>query len=269
MNPPSHSNPIRQAVVTVVYGTHTERLDYTFSSFAVNRHCELHAVIIGDRLPTNQVAGIRYHLRAPDPSFSHPMRDADYRRWLFIDELGVDYALVIDGCDVLCLQSLPDIPSLLRGCWLAACVEHSANRWLRHRIYTANFLNAGVTFWDVRASRPLREDVVRLGRRRFRFLEDDQTALNEVVHTRYFERLAILPCQYNYRALLNVRYPRWPTVKSLDGVKIYHSYLGIENAKRLGPFRQDAELGELEEDFGRISRPRQWFRRLSERFGGG
>lgn len=261
---PATSSP-RQAVVTVVYGTHAERLDYTFSSFAQNPHLELHAFVLGDRLPVNQVPGIRYHLRAPDPAFSHPMRDADYRRWVFIDELGVDYALVVDGCDVLCLQPLPEIPALLRGCWLAACVEHQASRRICGGLYTANFLNAGVTFWDVKASQPLREEVVRRGRLRFRSLEDDQTALNEVVHTRYFEYLAILPCQYNFRALLKARYPGWPTVNSLDSVKIYHSYLGIENAKRMAPFRKYAELPDLEADPGPLNRIQQFFRRLRER----
>jgi len=263
---PAQHHP-REAVVTVVYGTHAERLDYTFSSFAQNPHLELHAFVLADRLPRNQVPGIRYHLRAPDPAFSHPMRDADYRRWVFLDELEADYALVVDGLDVLCLQPLPRIPDLLRGYWLGACVEHAGNRMLRGHLYTANFLNAGVTFWDVRKSISLRKEIVQIGRRRFRNLQDDQITLNELVHTRYFENLIILPCQYNYRALLKRRYPGWPTVSSLDSVKIYHSYLGIENAKRHQPFLPYIQLPELQADKKHISALLRWLRRINERIG--
>jgi hypothetical protein len=255
----------RQVAMTVVYGAHAERLDRTFTSFVQNAFLELHAFVLGDRLPQRQVPGIRYHLRAPDPRFSHPMRDADFRRWEFLDDLDAAYALVVDGCDALCLQPLPEIPALLRGGWLAAAVEHHGGRRLGGGLYTSNFINAGVTFWDVAASRPLRAEVLARGRRRFRNLIDDQLCLNEVVHARYPERLALLPCQYNFRAYLDRRQPGWPTVSTLDGVVIYHNTYGIEAAKRRMPFKPRADLPPLEPDSGPLSAAQQRWRRWRQR----
>lgn len=263
---PAVSPGCRQAAVTVVYGAHAERLDYTFTSFAQNPHLELHAFILGDRLPVRQFPGIHYHLRAPDPSFSHPMRDADYRRWVFLDELGVDYALVVDGGDVLCLQPLPPLPELLRGAWFAGCVEHGGSRRLGGGRYTTNFLNAGVTFWDVRASGPLRQEVERRGRTCFRNLVDDQLALNEVIHARFFDRVIVLPCHYNYRASLGPKPRRWARTPDLDGIRIYHNRHWIEEAKRRLPVRPQAELSPLRPDPGPLHHWQQRWRRLLARW---
>ncbi len=256
----------RQAVVTVVYGDHAERLDHTFSSFAQNPHLELHAFVLGNRLPVNQVPGIRYHLRAPDPSFSHPMRDADYRRWRLIDELDADYALVVDGLDVLCLRPLPPLPDILRGAWFAGCVEHRGGRHLAGGLYTSNFLNAGVTFWDVRASVDLRREVERRGRTRYRNLVDDQLALNEVIHARYFDRVVILPCQYNYRGSLGPAPRGWPRNPNLDGVYLYHNRHWIHRARQLLPVAMSAQLPELPADTGPLGPWQQRWRRLLTRW---
>src|SRR5262245_4689194 len=114
----------RQIVATVATGPFAERLDSTFTSFAQNKFLELHAFIIGEQLPARQLPGGTYHLFKPDPSFMGEMRDAYYRRLLFLDEVGADFALLVDNSDVLCMQPLPELPQLLRGATLAACSEH-------------------------------------------------------------------------------------------------------------------------------------------------
>lgn len=250
-----------QAVVTVVYGAHAEKLDHTFTSFARNPHLPLHAFVIGHQLPGQRLPGITYHLRAPDPAFSHPMRDADFRRWQFIDELDVDYALVVDGYDVLCLRELPSLAELLRGGWVGACVEHGGGRHLGGGLYTSNFVNAGVTFWNVRASRELRQEVLRRGRRSFRNLQDDQLALNEILHAQYFDRLTLLPCHYNYRASLGAGPWRWPRVPSLDGIRIYHNGHWVETARKLSGLEPFPRLPELPLDAGLLSPAKQRWRR--------
>lgn len=261
-----HTPKSAQVAVTVASGGHAERLDKTFTSFRQNPFLELHAFIIGERLPERRVPGIVYHLERPDPAFGHPMRDLYYRRFLFLDQLEVDYAVVVDNSDVLCLRPIPEIPRLLRGAALGACVEHAGARYLAGQGYTSNYLNAGVTFWDVRASRAIREQIVRRGRARFRSVED-QLSLNEVVNTLYYDELAILPCQYNYRALLAPRkYPGWPTVDGLDGVLIYHCALCVEAAKQRPAFRPTAILPELVPDAAPPSAWRQFWRRLAHRF---
>ena len=250
-----------QAVVTVVYGSHAEKLDRTFTSFSRNPHLPLHAFVIGARLPAQRLAGITYHLRAPDPAFSHPMRDADFRRWQFIDDLDADYALVVDGYDVLCLRELPAIPELLRGGWVGACVEHGGGRHLAGGLYTSNFVNAGVTFWNVPASRELRQKVLRRGRRSFRNLQDDQLALNEALHAQYFDRLTLLPCHYNYRASLGAGPWRWPRGPSLDGIRIYHNGHWVETARKLSGLEPFPRLPELPVDPGPLTPAQQRWRR--------
>ncbi len=254
---------MRQACVTVVYGSHAERLDRTFTSFAQNSFLELHAFVLGESLPNRRFPGITYHLRPTEPAWSHPMRDADFRRWVLIDELGVDYALVVDGCDVLCMQPIPELPELLRGGWLAAVCEHPNGRYIEG-IYVGSFVNAGVTFWDVRASKPLRDQVVARGRVRFRNYVDDQLCLNELVFARYLDRLTLLPCTYNYRAFLGRRVSGWPSTDSLDGVRIYH-HDEIERAKTQLPVRPNPPLVPLVPDSGPVGRQVQFLRRLRQR----
>jgi hypothetical protein len=254
---------MRQVCVTVVYGSHTERLERTFTSFAQNPFLELHAFVLGDQLPQRRLTGITYHLRPPEPAWSHPMRDADFRRWALIDELEADYALVVDGCDVLCMQAIPPLPDLLKGGWLAAVNEHPNGRYVEG-VYIGNFVNAGVTFWDIRASKPLRDEVIARGRIRFRNYVDDQLCLNEVVFARYLDRLTLLPCTYNYRAYLNRRARGWPTTGTFDGVRIYH-HDEIERAKALLPVQQNRPLLPLAPDPGPVGSAVQFWRRVRQR----
>lgn len=257
LDPPSPAG-LREAIVTVVYGDHAGQLDYSFASFRRNTGVPLHAFVVGDRLPANQVEGITYHRREPDPAYVHPMRDVDYRRWLFIDELDADVALVVDGMDVLCLQPLGSLARLLKGGWIGAAVEHSGGRYLGNGLYTSNFVNAGVTLWDIRASAPLRQEIAARGRARFRNLVDDQLALNELLHTRYVDRLTLLPCHYNYRGSLGPKPFGWPVCRSLDGIRIYHNRHWIREARKLAPDAQ-APLANLDTD---IAPPGKWGQRL-------
>lgn len=254
---------VRQVCITVVFGEHAEWLDRTFISFAQNKFLELHAFILGRELPKHRLPEVTYHLKEPDLSWSNPIRDADFRRWLFIDELNADYALVVDGCDVLCVQPIPEIPDLLKGAWLAAVCEHPSSRYVEG-VYIGNFVNAGVTFWNVKASRQLREEVIARGRLRFRNYVDDQLCLNEVVFAHYLDKLTILPCIYNYRAYLNRRVRGWPTTKTLDGVRIYH-HDEIEQAKKQLPIRPNPPLVPLKTDAGPVGKWTQTLRRTRQR----
>ena len=110
----------RSAIVTVAFGHSTEHLDHTFSSFAINRGVSLHAFIIGRELPKRRIDGIEYHLVAPVPDFSHPLREIYFRRMELIDRLDVDFALTVDSYDVLCLQPLPAFEKLLGDADVAA-----------------------------------------------------------------------------------------------------------------------------------------------------
>jgi hypothetical protein len=258
-------NNKKQAVVTAAFGDFSERLDRTFLSFAQNPFLDLHAFIVGDKLPEKQFPGVTYHLRPPDAAFSHPLRDAVYRRWLFIDDLDVEYALVVDNADVLCLQPLPEIPALLRGAAIGACVEHSGSRYIPGQGYTSAYINCGVTFWNVPASRKMREEIVARGRAYFRNI-DDQRSINEVVQTRYYDQMIILPSQYNYRAFLApARNPRWPTLTNLDGVMIYHNSTCIEAAKKLLPVKPKAVLPDFPQDSAPLTPRQQKWRRIQER----
>lgn len=255
----------KQVVVTVASGSHAERLDYTFSSFVRNQHLELHAYILGDELPRNQIPGIQYHLVAPDPAFQDPMRDLYYRRFLFIDELGADYALIVDNSDVLCLQELPPLPALLRGAMFAGCAEHEGGRYVLGQGYTGSYINAGVTFWNVQASRKAREETVARGRLQFRSV-DDQLTLNEVLFTRYYDQIVLLPSQYNFRAhLAPLTIKGWPTVSHLDGVHIYHNSRCIEAVKQLPPVKRHASLPALTPDTRPLSRWEKLKRKVRNR----
>jgi hypothetical protein len=240
----------RSAVVTVAFGQSIERLDYTFTSFAEkNPGLPLHAFILGDRLPEKRLPQINYHLVPPVPDFSHPLREVYFRRMLLIDELDVDYALVVDSLDVLCLQPLPPFERLVGDSALGAVTEHMGSRYVLGQGYTANFLNCGVIFWNVPASREIRQEIVARGRAHFRTVADDQFCLNEVVQTRYFDRLRLLPCQFNYRChLAPVRQRGWPTVDRLDGISIFHNLTCMDAAKALKSVQARAPLPELKAD---------------------
>lgn len=256
----------RSAIVTVAFGRSTEHLDYTFTSFARNSGMPLHAFIIGKALPQRRLEGITYHLVEPLPDFSHPLREIYFRRIELINRLDVDYALVVDSYDVLCLQPLLPFAELLGGADVGACVEHMGARYVMGQGYTANFLNGGVFFWNVPASRDLRAEIVERGRSHFRTVADDQFVINEVLQTKYFDRLRILPCQYNYRAYLNRKQRGWPTVTHLDGVKIYHNATCMEEAKKLGPVKAMADLAPLPEDGRPLTDREQFWRRFWLRF---
>jgi hypothetical protein len=257
----------RSAIVTVAFGHSVERLDYTFQSFAEqNPGLPLHAFILGDRLPQRRLPGIEYHLVAPVPDFSDPLREVYFRRIALVDELDVDYALVVDSFDVLCLQPLPPFEHLVGDAALAGCVEHLGCRYVLGQGYTANFLNCGVIFWNVPASREIRREIVERGRSHFRTVADDQYVLNEVMQTKHFDRLRILPCQYNYRAYLNRKQRGWPTVTHLDGVRIYHNATCMDEARRLRPFKPRAELPLLPPDGRPLTAREQTLRKVRLRF---
>ena len=256
-------NPSRSAIVTVAFGHSTERLDYTFLSFAEkNPAVSLHAFIIGRELPKRRLDGITYHLVEPAPDFSHPLREVYFRRIELIDRLEADHALVVDSFDVLCLQPLPPFEKILGGCDMAACVEHMGSRYLLGQGYTANFLNGGVFFWNIAGSRDIRREIVARGKSHFRTVADDQHVINEVIQTRHYDRLRILPCQFNYRAYLCKKQRGWPTVTHLDGVMIYHNAACMNEAKKLTPVRSKAELPTLPKDGRPLTEREQFWRRL-------
>ena len=256
----------RSAIVTVAFGHSTEHLDYTFTSFAAhNPGVPLHAFILGKELPKRRLDGITYHLVEPVPDFSHPLREIYFRRMDLIDRLDVEFALVIDSYDVLCLQPLPSLEKILGGYDVAACVEHMGARYVLGQGYTSNFLNGGVFFWNVPGSRDIRREIVERGRSHFRTVADDQHCINEVIQTKYYDRLRILPCQYNYRAYLNRKQRGWPTVTHLDGVLIFHNAATMDEAKKLGPVKPRAALPELLKDGRPLTEREQFWRKLKLR----
>lgn len=253
------------AIVTVAFGHSTEHLDYTFTSFGINQGVPLHAFILEEKLPDRRLPEIEYHLIKPVPDFSHPLREIYFRRMELIDQLDVKYALVVDSYDVLCLQTLPPFEKILAGFDAAACVEHMGARYLLGQNYTSNFLNAGVCFWDVPASRDIRAEIVARGRSHFRTVADDQHCLNEVLQTKHFDRLRILPCQYNYRAYFKMNKHGWPTVDNLDGVMIYHNGDCMAEAKKNLPFKSRADLPLLSADSRPLTPREQFWRRARNR----
>ena len=253
----------RSAIVTVAFGHSTEHLDYTFTSFARhNPGVPLHAFILGASLPQRQLAEVNYHLVAPQNDFSHPLREVYFRRMELIDQLDAEYALVVDSYDVLCLQPLPPFEKILGDSDVAACVEHMGARYVMGQGYTANFLNGGVFFWNVPRSRDIRREIVERGRAHFRTIADDQHCINEVIQTKYYDRLRVLPCQYNYRAYLNRKQRGWPTVTNLDGVLIYHNATCMGEAQRLLPFKSKAGLPQLPQDGRPLTEREQFWRKL-------
>jgi hypothetical protein len=260
----------RSAIVTLAMGQAVENLDHTFSSFVRCPHVELHAFILGDRLPQRQIAGIQYHQLPHVPDFSHPLREVYYRRMEVLDDLGVEYAMTVDSFDVLCLQPLPPFEQMLGNADVGACVEHQGGHYLLGQGYTSSFLNGGVFLWNVPRSRDIRAEIVARGRTHFRTLADDQFCLNEIIQTKHFERLRILPCQYNYRAYLKGTFskirPGWPIVKHLDGVVIYHNATCIPGVKKLPPFKPRAHLPPLPADGRPLTPWEQFWRRLRNKF---
>jgi hypothetical protein len=256
----------RSTIVTVAFGHSTEHLDYTFTSFARhNPGVPLHAFVVGRELPRRRLDGITYHLVEPVPDFSDPLREIYFRRLELIDRLDADIALVVDSYDVLCLQPLPPFEQVLAGSDVAACVEHLGARYVLGQGYTSNFLNGGVFFWNVAGSRDIRREIVARGRSRFRTVADDQHCINEILQTKHYDRLRILPCQYNYRAYLNRRQRGWPTVTHLDGVLIFHNAATMDEAKRLGPVKPKAVLPELPKDGRPLSDREKFWRKLQLR----
>jgi len=255
---------VRQVVATIATGPFAERLDKTFTSFAQNKFLELHAFIIGEKLPMRQLSSVVYHLFKGDPGFMDEMREAYYRRLLFLDELDADFALLVDNSDVLCLQPLPELPAILRGAAVGASPEHRGSRYIAGQGWTGCYLNAGVTFWDIPASREMRNEIVARGRTRFRSVED-QLTLNEVIHTSHYEKLIVLPSQYNFRAHYRFRERGWPTVDSLDGVLIYHNAACVEEAKKLISTKPHAELPPLVPDQGSLTKSQKFWRKVQLR----
>ena len=257
----------RSVIVTVAFGHSTEHLDHTFTSFAVNQGIQLHAFVIGRELPRRQLPGIQYHLVAPVPDFSHPLREVYFRRMELLDQLDADFALVVDSYDVLCLQPLPPFAELLAGAAVAACVEHQGSRFVCGQGYTSNFLNGGVFFWDIAKSREMRREIVERGRHHFRTVADDQHCINEVLQTKHWDQLRLLPCQFNYRAYLNRKQRGWPTVNHLDGVMIFHNASTMDEAKKLlGKTKPRAELPMLPDDGRPLTEQEQFWRKLRLRF---
>jgi hypothetical protein len=255
----------RSAIVTVAFGHSTEHLDYTFTSFAINRDVPLHAIILGRQLPQRRQDGITYHLVDPVPDFSHPLREVYFRRMELLDRLDFEHALVVDSYDVLCLRPLPPFETLLAGADVAACVEHMGSRYLGGQGYTSNFFNGGVFLWNIPRSRDLRREIVERGRHHFRTVADDQHCINEVLQTTHFDRVRILPCQYNYRAYLKRKQRGWPTVQHLDGVRIYHNAACMDEAKKLLPVLERAALPKLPADGHPLTPREQFWRRLATR----
>jgi len=257
----------RCAVATVAMGRATEHLDYTFTSFAVNSGVTLHAFILGDKLPERRLPEVQYHLVKPIPDYSHPLREVYFRRLELIEQLDAELVLTVDCYDVLCLQALPPFAELLESAHVAACVEHNGGRYVMGQGYTANFLNGGVFLWNVPASRDIRGEIMARGKARFRTVADDQFCINEVIQTRYYDRLRILPCQYNYRAYLNRKQRGWPTVTHLDGVMIYHNGACIKEAKQLmaqAPITRRASLPALIPDGQPLDSKKIKYRRLRQ-----
>lgn len=247
----------------MVFGSHAERLDETFTSFAINPFLELHAFILGEQLPAKRAPGVTYHLIKPEHTFSLTYRETNYRRWEVIDQLDVDYALVVDGIDVLCLQPIPELPKVLNGSVAAAAVEHAGGRFMFGPQYTSTYLNAGVSFWDLKGSREIRAEILKRGRTRFRSKSDDQHVFNEVLHQHY-DQLRLLTYHYNCRGVLQRRVRGWPTLTQLDGVLIYHTD-DVAIAKQLLPVKAHTELPVLEPDPGPLTPREQFWRNVKNR----
>ncbi|MGD0537124.1 MAG: hypothetical protein ABSC03_05700 [Verrucomicrobiota bacterium] len=209
----------RRAIVTAVFGKHVDLLPRTLGSFTRCVGYELHAFVFGDTRPQNPDPRITYHTVPWGGGFGPQYREVNYRRWEVIAEF--DFAVVVDGGDTFCVRALPPAEELLRGSVAGAVVEHLGSRRLGPS-YTSTYFNAGVTFWDVAASRPLRQQILERGRTRFRADIDDQLTLNEVLH-RHILQVRILPSLFNFHLHLWRRKRGWPTLSNLTGVFVVHT----------------------------------------------
>jgi hypothetical protein len=268
--------PRQQVIVTTVFGPKAETIAKTFASFAKVPHTELHVFVFNEALPQTRHPQMHYHLVKHDPAFVSVRRDALFRRWIVADQLEAEYALVVDGTDAICLHELPPFADLLRGTVLAASTEWGPPVRIMGQGFTSTYINAGVTFWNLPASRPLRQEVIARGRSYYRGPFDDQTALNEVAQTSYFDRIRILPPQYNWRALYqkNFRswhhnFRNWPRVDCLDGVQIYHNQHCVDEVLGAVASRAPAAravLPALPVDAGPLSPKALLWRRLAHRW---
>lgn len=268
-----------QVIVTTLFGSGVGQFATTFPTFAKIPNAELHAFVFGPALPAGLPSGIHYHLVKPDPRFVSVRRDALFRRWTLPDTLGAEYALVVDGTDVLCVRSLPSFETLLRGASFAAATEWGGPMPIRGQGYTSNYLNAGVTFWHLPSSKDMRAEIVARGRSHYRGPFDDQTVLNEVMLTKYFERMVILPSQFNWRAFYQAGYRSWrnawrswPRLDSLDGVYLYHNNYCLQQVlqtMKAAPPGQTAGLEMLPEDRHPLSRWEKFWRRAKLRLSQG
>jgi hypothetical protein len=220
----------RQVIITTVFGPKAETIAKTFASFLKVPEAELHVFVYNAQLPQNRHPRLQYHLVEHDAAFTSIRRDALFRRWTLPDQLDAEYVLVVDGTDAICVQPPPSFSDLLRGASIAAATEWVPPMRILGQGFTSTYLNAGVTFWHMPTSTKIRHEIASRGRAHYRGPFDDQTVLNEVVHTSYFRQLTILPSQFNWRALYrkNFRswhhhFRNWPRVDSLDGVYIYHN----------------------------------------------
>jgi hypothetical protein len=121
----------------------------------------------------------------------------------------------------------------------------------------------------------MRAEIVERGRRHYRGPFDDQTALNEVMLTRYFEKVVVLSSQFNWRAFYRKNYRTWqngwrpyPRVDNLDGIYLYHNQRCLnevlEGLKASSP-KANADLPALPEDQQPLSSWTMFSRRLLHR----
>jgi len=229
----------RQVIVTTVFGSGIDRLGKTLPTFRRIADTELHVFVYSASLPTKRLPGLHYHLVEPDPRYVSVRRDALFRRWVWPDQLDAEYVLVVDGTDVICLQDLPRFERILRGAKVAVASEWGSPVRIRGQDFTSTYLNAGVTFWHLSASREIRLEIARRGSAEYRGEFDDQTVLNEVLHAGYFDDFIVLPPQYNWRAsyrktqlLCLPKMRLWPRRDCLDGVYLYHNAACLDKVLR-------------------------------------
>jgi len=124
------------------------------------------------------------------------MREAIIGGCCSLDETGAAFAPSGHHSDVLCMQSLPELPQICAARAFAAAPEHAASRYCRQG-WTGCYFHAGVTFWNVPARKRCAKN---RGARPNAFPQcGDQLTLNEVISHRLLEQVVVLPSQYNFR----------------------------------------------------------------------